>query len=73
MQAHSKELIADYQQLVARVVELEDRIKEGQAVLKRRNEEADRYRDALKEIATLRFKMGWFDEAKRIARAALDA
>ena len=35
--------------------------------------EIDRYREALGTIACLRFKMGWFDEAKRIARAALDA
>ena len=35
--------------------------------------ELDRYKEALAEIAMLRFKMGWFDEAKRIASAALDA
>ena len=35
--------------------------------------ELDRYKGALEDIACLRFKMGWFDAAKRIARAALDA
>ena len=66
-------LKAEYDKRCLRIVELEAALLKSQDGTRLTIAERDRYRAALGAIACLRFKIGWFDEAKRIAREALDA